>query len=116
MSAGFGLSPTRKGLIGWRTLVIDCADFAEVSEEPSREMLFPITIYLLWMHFFCIDFDVHLGTCKSIFWPYKCEFQLHRCTLLQPCTATKEILGVAHRSARDSIEDELKCFMLELAR
>ena len=29
------------------------------------------------------------------------------------CTATKEILGVANRSVRDSIEDELNRYMLE---
>ena len=37
---------------------------------------------------------------------------MHSAAAMYRCTATKEILGVAHRSAKDSIEDELKRYML----
>ena len=54
-ASGFGLSPAaERSDRPEEQIVIDCADSAEVSEEPSREMLFPITIYLLWMHFFAL--------------------------------------------------------------
>ena len=60
MPAGFGLSPSAERS-DRPALVIDCADSAEVSEEPSREMLFPITIYLLWMHFLQLTSHRGLG-------------------------------------------------------
>ena len=66
-------------------------------------MLFTITsIYLPWIHF-AIVFEEN---------QYFGFTSVDQCILLQPCTATKEILEVAHRSASDSIEDELKSYML----